>query len=61
MQAEKEAITPYLMSVRYIVRHLQYPPSQEYLALLAPHDLHATYQDAFGEKGPLFIEMIIGP
>ena len=38
------------------MRHLQYPPSLEFLPLLAHRDLYPTYRDAFDEKFLMSIE-----
>ena len=45
-QVKKENISPYIVSLRHIVRHLAYPPDDYYLALLAYRNLHPIYRDA---------------
>ena len=52
-QAEKEKISPYIFSLRHIVRHLRYPLNDRYLAMLAYHNLHSTYREALTNRVPM--------
>ena len=52
-EAEKEKISPYIVRLRHIVRHLVYPPDERYLALLAYHNLHPTYRYALTNQVPM--------
>ena len=55
-QAEKEKISAYILSLRHLVRHLAYPPSEQYFALLAYRNLHPTYRDALANRVPMTLE-----